>query len=51
MNNEHLYCNISFIDLKLECLKSHTSLQKTKEMAYEFWKNNFFATDGLHSSL
>ena len=38
---------MSFFDLKKISEKGHTSLTMRKEMAYEFWKNNFFSVDGF----
>ena len=36
-----------FIDLNSESPLRHTSVAKRKEMAYEFWEDDFLPTDGL----
>jgi len=43
---------IAFFDLNLNLKfqKSHTPAPKRKEMAYEFWKNNFLSTYGFYTS-
>lgn len=44
---------IAFFDLNLNLKfqKSHTSAPKRKEIAYEFWKNNFLSTYGFYTSV
>jgi hypothetical protein len=40
-----------FIDLNSDSPLRHTSVAKRKEMAYEFWENDFLSADGFFTYL